>query len=129
MPDNVTSLQFTPAGDIIIIAGIFPEISISYPTPLPPTGETYILGTWDLMVMDDQSSIVELDILPAVDPYYAAYTTVDDPDNLIPLNPPDWTNGMPPLIPAVLWINEELYCNYIVPDAQCSWGQVKTLFR
>lgn len=131
VPPVVLSLGFVPAGGIII-ESIFPVLDVGYATPLPSQGDTYILGTWNLMVTGTESDVVLLaDHFPG-EAFNAAYTAVASGSELIPVHPADWGNGMPvgsPYADAVLWVNEPGFCGYIVGDERTTWGGLKSLFR
>jgi len=126
LPANIVSLGFQPAGGIII-TNTFPELAYGYVTPLPATGETYILGTWSLLAIDMAMSEVLLRILPPGDQYFACYATAGNPQ--IPLWTPDWGNGMPGMPEVALWVNWDNFCDYIVDGETTSFGAVKSLFR
>ena len=131
VPPVVLSLGFSPAGGIII-ESTFPILDVGYTTPLPAQGDTYILGTWSLMVTGTDFDFVMLaDHFPG-EGAMAAYTAVDSGPAWIPVHPADWGNGMPmgsPYADAVLWVNEPGFCGYIVGDEQTTWGGLKSLFR
>jgi hypothetical protein len=131
LPQGALSLGFS-VGDGIITESIFPVLDISLPTPRPPVGDTYTLGTWTMMVTSTAPDIVTLvDHFPGL-PAEAAYAAVGSGQTLIPVTPPDWGNGMPlddPWRRAVLWLNEPLWCGYVTAPEGTNWGTVKALFR
>jgi len=131
IPDVVTSLGFQSAGTIIS-EDIFPVLDIEFTAPVPATGETYILGTWNIFLAEPgQGAVLLADHFP-YEYYAAAYRTVASGDVRIPVHTPDWSNGMP-TAPGedqeVLWINHPEYCRYVVGDRAMSWGGVKGLYR
>ncbi len=126
LPADVVTLGFVPAGGVIP-TNFFPELSYVYASPLPATGDTYIVGTANFMIIGPGMSEVLLRILSPGDQYFASYATAGNPQ--IPLWTPDWGNGMPGVPEVALWINWVNYCDYVVENEALSFGTVKSLFR
>jgi hypothetical protein len=130
LPANVMSLNYTPAGGIIIIDVIFPELDIFYPTPQPALGDVYNLGIWQLMVLDAAASAVLLaDHFPG-QTYEAAY--LSPADELIAVHTPDWGDPPGPCQPpagTVLAVNDPDCCGVVLDAESVSWGRVKSMYR